>query len=383
MTNACAVHATLARWDIYCRVIDNFGDIGVCWRLCQDLASRGHTVRLVIDDASALAWMRTPNAAVVTVLPWAEHEHEILRGPAADVVVEAFGCDPPAAHVAAWRSAAAPPVWINLEYLSAEPYVERSHGLPSPQFSGPGAGLTKWFFYPGFTLRTGGLLREPELTQRQHAFDAPAWWAQFGVAHHPEQCCVSLFSYPQAPLPALLSALPAWAEGAPVSLFTTGGVASAQAEQAVKTLELEQAIHVTALPWLSHADFDHLLWACDLNLVRGEDSFVRAQWAGRPFLWQLYAQDDGAHGPKLAAFLALHLASTSGSAWADLLGQAMQQWNGLAPCTSKLALPPVKTWLHHCQAWRTQLSQQTDLCTQLVAFAQQKAPAGAGGPRTA
>jgi hypothetical protein len=22
-------------WDIFCRVIDNFGDIGVCWRLAH------------------------------------------------------------------------------------------------------------------------------------------------------------------------------------------------------------------------------------------------------------------------------------------------------------------------------------------------------------
>ncbi|MEO7887531.1 MAG: elongation factor P maturation arginine rhamnosyltransferase EarP, partial [Polaromonas sp.] len=43
------------QWDIFCKVIDNFGDIGVCWRLAADLASRGHKVRLWVDDASALA----------------------------------------------------------------------------------------------------------------------------------------------------------------------------------------------------------------------------------------------------------------------------------------------------------------------------------------
>ena len=383
MTSACLPHTALTRWDIYCLVIDNFGDIGVCWRLCQDLALRGHAVRLVTDDASALAWMRTPDAAPVTVLRWPECEHSALAGPAANVVVEAFGCDPPAAHVEAWRCAPHPPVWINLEYLSAEPYVERSHGLPSPQFSGPGEGLTKWFFYPGFTARTGGLLREQELAQRQVAFNAPAWWAQLGLPQQAAQRSVSLFSYPHAPLPALLSALPAWAEGAPVALFTNGGAASEQAAQAVKTLGLERSIHITALPWLNHADFDHLLWACDLNLVRGEDSFVRAQWAGRPFLWQLYAQEDGAHGPKLEAFWAQHLPPARSAPFAAMLGQAMRQWNGLAPHTSKLALPPRQDWLPHCQAWRTQLSQQADLCTQLVAFAQQKATAGAGDSATA
>ena len=58
------------------------------------------------------------------------------------------------------------------------------------------------------------------------------------------------------------------------------------------------------LPWLTQADFDHLLWACDLNFVRGEDSLVRAAWAGAPFVWQVYPQHDGAHAAKVEALLA-------------------------------------------------------------------------------
>ena len=37
--------------------------------------------------------------------------------------------------------------------------------------------------------------------------------------------------------------------------------------------------------------------------VRGEDSFVRAQWAALPFVWQAYPQADAAHLTKVAAFL--------------------------------------------------------------------------------
>ena len=379
MTNAPAPRLALARWDIYCRVIDNFGDIGVCWRLCQDLASRGHTVRLVTDDASALAWMRTPGTHSVEVLTWEASEAAPLPGPTADVVVEAFGCDPPAAQVAAWRQAPQPPVWLNLEYLSAEPYVERSHGLPSPQFSGPGEGLTKWFFYPGFTECTGGLLREPDVLQRQQHFDAPAWWAKLGVPWHAALRTVSLFCYPQAPLAALLAALPAWSAPSPVLLLCTASVNATLLEEALQSQGLAQRIQMRRLPWLSQADYDHLLWACDLNLVRGEDSLVRAQWAGRPFLWQLYAQDDGAHGPKLDAFLSHHLAVAEGSTLALRLRQAMQQWNGLAPGQGALALPTAADWQAHALAWRARLSQQPDLCTQLVAFAQQKVELGAGG----
>ena len=177
-------HPTLL-WDIFCEVIDNHGDLGVCWRLAAQLATLGHSVRLWVDDASALAWM-APGAVEghfpgIQVLPWtlpfeASMPPERLESlPVADVWIEAFGCEIAPEFIAAQRHStlgsgqnhSKTPVWINLEYLSAESYVERNHGLPSLVSHGPGQGLTKHFFYPGFTLRTGGLLREPDLMARQ------------------------------------------------------------------------------------------------------------------------------------------------------------------------------------------------------------------------
>ena len=144
-------------------------------------------------------------------------------------MVEAFGCDPPPAFAAAMaaRDAGAglrPPVWINLEYLSAEAYVERSHGLASPQQSGPGRGLTKWFFYPGFTARTGGLLREADLAAQQRAFDRSAWLAAQGLAPAPGERLVSLFCYPGAPVERLVAALAA--DGVPTLILTAPGAAT-------------------------------------------------------------------------------------------------------------------------------------------------------------
>ena len=48
---------SMRSWDIFCKVIDNYGDMGVCWRLAADLASRAHRVRLWVDDLAALSWM--------------------------------------------------------------------------------------------------------------------------------------------------------------------------------------------------------------------------------------------------------------------------------------------------------------------------------------
>jgi uncharacterized repeat protein (TIGR03837 family) len=123
------------------------------------------------------------------------------------------------------------------------------------------------------------------------------------------------------------------------------------------------------VPWLSQPDFDRLLWSADLNLVRGEDSFVRAQWAGVPFIWQIYVQHDGAHAAKLEAFLRHHLAGAPAPLRSGL--QALWRgWNGLAaelPAapTAAGALP---AWAAHCRAWRDLLLAQPDLVTQLLAF---------------
>ncbi|MGN6526090.1 MAG: elongation factor P maturation arginine rhamnosyltransferase EarP, partial [Burkholderiaceae bacterium] len=212
-------------WDVFCRVVDNFGDIGVCWRLACNLAARGQRVRLWVDDPSALRWMAPDGCDGVQVAPWLERTE---FPPPGDVVVEAFGCDPPDAVLAAMAArhedGGRAPVWLNLEYLSAEPYVERSHRLASPQMSGPARGLVKWFFYPGFTAATGGLLREPALEAEQAAFDRAGWLAAHGLAPRPGERLVSVFCYPGAPVDRLLASLAD--DGAPALLATAPGAAT-------------------------------------------------------------------------------------------------------------------------------------------------------------
>ena len=344
-------------WDIFCRVIDNHGDLGVCWRLARDLAEQGQRLRLWVDDPAALRWMAPEGHPQIEVGHWTPDTPWPEPG---DVVVEAFGCDPPETFVARMAAAARPPVWVNLEYLSAEDYVERSHRLRSPQR----CGLDKWFFYPGFTPATGGLLREDGLLAEQARFDAPAWLAEQGITPRPGERLVSLFCYPQDRIPALLTAL----ADAPTLLLTTPGPATALSE----ALPLPASLRRQPLPWLPQPDYDRLLWACDLNLVRGEDSFVRAQWAGRPFLWQIYPQDDGVHADKLAAFLRRHLAAAP-RALAEAITGLMQAWNGLRPARSAWPpLPPLADWQRCTLAWRAELLAQPPLARQLLEFVMEK-----------
>jgi uncharacterized repeat protein (TIGR03837 family) len=279
-------------------------------------------------------------------------------------VIEAFGCHLPAGFVQRMAARSPVPVWINLEYLSAEGYVERSHRLPSPQLAGPGRGLTKHFFYPGFTAGTGGLIREPDLASRQRVFDPAAWRRAQGIAADDGERCVSLFCYANPALPALIDAL----ADAPTLLLVTPGLAARQVQAMLGSSGRRGALRTQFLPALTQTDYDHLLWSCDLNLVRGEDSFVRAQWAGRPFLWQVYSQHDGVHAQKLTAFNDRFLAGAP----ADLatgVRTAMAAWNGLAGAAiDEPALPPLPAWTDHCRAWRERLLALPDLTSSLRAF---------------
>jgi uncharacterized repeat protein (TIGR03837 family) len=116
---------------------------------------------------------------------------------------------------------------------------------------------------------------------------------------------------------------------------------------------------VQSLPYLAQADFDRLLWACDLNFVRGEDSLVRALWAGRPFIWQIYPQDDGVHEAKLQAFLDRFGATPD-------IRAAWRAWNGLQDPAG--TGPDRASWQAQCLNWRQALLAQTDLAGQLLSF---------------
>lgn len=372
-------------WDVFCRVVDNHGDAGVCWRLAADLASRGMGVRLWIDDDRALAWMAPAGRDGIEVRPWPTTDEAcaVAGHEPATVVIEAFGCGLPepylhrmalacasSAHASSAQAPATAPVWINLEYLSAEPYVERNHRLPSLQGSGVARGLTSWFFYPGFTVGTGGLLREADLLSRQAAFNREAWLANHGIAPQPGERLVSLFCYANPHLPALLQALAA----RPTLLLTTPGHATDQVTQALAHHSGLHHLRVQPLPWLTQIDYDHLLWSCELNLVRGEDSLVRAIWAGRPFLWQIYPQHDDAHAAKLSAFLA-RASATAEPALAEAIRRAAGRWNSLpttpddAPWALLNSTASMPAWERLCAAWRAELMAQSDLTTQLMAFA--------------
>ena len=124
------------------------------------------------------------------------------------------------------------------------------------------------------------------------------------------------------------------------------------------------------MPFLPQARYDELLWACDLNFVRGEDSLVRAQWAARPLVWQPYAQDDGAHQHKLQAFLDRYCTGLAPAA-AAALSEFWRCWNG-DPAGLGAAWPALRAVQgeirRHADRWARDLAASTDMAAQLVGF---------------
>ncbi|MEK9774856.1 MAG: elongation factor P maturation arginine rhamnosyltransferase EarP [Quisquiliibacterium sp.] len=379
-------------FQIYCKVIDNLGDAGVAWRLARELAGAHRlAVSLFIDQPETLASIVPGARAGLTLQGVSIAGWEGANAPteAGTIIVSAFGCELPKKTRSAL--AARPDIlWINLEYLSAENWVDECHGLASRK---PADDAIEYFFFPGFSQASGGLLRERDLLAQRDKFLADrssrTWLATQGISPPAGERLISLFCYADAPVQEWLALL---AESPlPTRVLVADGIASEAIRGFCGTsLRAGQRIERGALSVQCHAllaqpQFDHLLWSCELNFVRGEDSWVRAIWAGRPFIWQPYRQPDGAHQAKLQAFLA-RLCEPAGLAPAGpAQSQAGTSANGRA---ARSVAAMMRAWSgeedlrHSWQAYEANLAQiarlhrgltdaqctQADLCSRLLDF---------------
>ncbi len=368
----------ISRWDIFCTVVDNYGDIGVCWRLARQLADEYDVeIRLWVDNLDSFSHL------CPSLLTDADVQHlegmEIRRWrpdfptvDAADIVIEAFACELPASYVETMAEREIAPIWINLEYLSAEDWVDGSHLLASPHQQHP---LKKHFFFPGFTPTTGGLIRERDLLSVRANFDASdadRFLAGLGIPPRDgQEIRVSLFCYDNPMLPELLQE---WADGPDrIRILVMPGAPARQVAEwlgeqlSPGTQCCRNQLTLHALPFLSHSGYDRLLWACDMNFVRGEDSFVRAQWAQRPFAWQIYPQTENTHLVKLEAFLTRYLQNFPES---ETVKRFWQRWNGSGAIGTRWR-DFVATWPSlelHTKVWVGQLDRTRNLADNLVRF---------------
>lgn len=378
---------TQPNWDIFSVVVDNYGDIGISWRLARQLvAEHGLKVRLWTNDLISFKKINPkidPNLSLqyskgVEIRRWTETS---VSFEPADVVIEAFGCELPEIYVTAMANSGRKHAWVNLEYLSAEVWIDSHHALPSPHYRLP---LIKHFYFPGFTRKSGGLLAEKKWLEQRDVFRSSTqvkmdFWHELGLsAPGKDETRISLFCYNNN---LGLSLFADWANNAyPVVCLVPEGVAREQLISFFEVKELKIGIpmkkgslEVITLPFLEQDRYDQLLWACDFNFVRGEDSFVRAQWAAHPMTWQIYPQENEVHWPKLRAFVTLYSADLPQAA-AKALTQFVDTWNG---CNAD-PLDWESMWKYrailekHAQEWANKLIKEEDLTTGLVNFCNNK-----------
>ena len=370
-----------ASWDVFCVVVDNYGDIGVTWRLARQLvAEHGQRVRLWVDDLDTFARL-CPGSSATATQQWhdgVDVRHWLPEWPGAepaDVVIEAFACQLPAAYIEAMAISEHRILWLNLEYLSAEDWVVGCHALPSMQPDG----LQKYFFFPGFEQGTGGLIREGDLMARREAFQRDptlrdAFLESLDFTVEPGARLLSLFAYENHAVAGWLDALAV--DTRPTQLMVPEGRVLGDVARWLGVEQLRAGdrhsrggLQIAVLPFMTQNEYDMLLWCCDFNAVRGEESFIRAQWAGRPLVWHIYPQEEDAHWVKLNAFLELYLCDLAPAA-AAALKNFWHAWNkgeGSGAAWSDLLRHEVEL-IAHAERWTHKQVANGDLAGKLVFF---------------
>lgn len=286
---------------LICKVIDFFGDIGVAWRIAKQLKVDFNVeVHLLVDDLmttqrlipSIDTSLQKQTIDGISIYHCDFDEGSTSLPPPPNFVFNLFNIDLPHIYKALIKREKSK--YIAIEYLSAEPWVDNFHLKPSID---PELGLIKTFFYPGFTNQTGGLIREKNLFLRRQAFDESKRNKVIqSLGGNPDLYSISLFYYPIQKIEVFLDAIDRIKK--PIQFFIPQYLFDL-----LRPKNNYQFINIIPYPFLNHDDFDDLLWSCDLNFVRGEDSWIRAIWAGKPFIWQPYIQENNIHLIKLKAFL--------------------------------------------------------------------------------
>lgn len=362
-------------YDIFCTVIDNYGDIATCWRLACQLQQRHEIdVRIWVDDLTALQPLvpqtqldrQSQCLNAIQVCHWTQ---PFSFDYAADVVIEAFGCELPSSYRQAMLKQQS--LCINLEYFSCEDWVLGCHGLRSFQADG----LHKYFFFPGLTSGTGGVLYEADYEAQRLNFNEKAqhdWFEQWQLPRlNVDSLRISLFGYENKSIIDLLEQ--ASNMSIPIEFYCPMNklchhLATFLGNNAIQSGN-SHAIgnaHLHLIPFLPQTEYDRLLWCCDLNLVRGEESLIRGLLAVKPLVWHIYPTDDQAHWIKLKAFLKVSQLDST-------LAALNTEWNAQETLThfnAVIAALPQLT--QQAQTLQQTLLSQADLSTQLVTFIEHK-----------
>ena len=278
--------------DIFCQVIDNYGDVGVAYRLAREFKRvyPNKKLRFVINQIEELNLIRkSENIEVILYKDISKIENS------ADLIIESFGCEIPKEYMD--KALKNSKLIINLEYFSAEKWVDDFH----LQESFLGGNLKKYFFIPGLSEKSGGILLDNEFLERKKKVEANKeyYLEKFGIKEKYD-LIGSVFSY-EKNFGSLIEELKKL--GKKIILLMLSEKTQKNFIKYFDNGNNYDKIKFVKLPFFTYDKYEELLALCDFNLVRGEDSFVRALLLGKPFLWHIYPQDENTHIKKLESFL--------------------------------------------------------------------------------
>ena len=278
--------------DIFCQVIDNYGDVGVAYRLAREFKRvyPNKKLRFVINQIEELNLIRkSEDIEIILYKDISKIENS------ADLIIESFGCEIPKEYMD--KALKNVKLIINLEYFSAEKWVDDFH----LQESFLGGNLKKYFFIPGLSEKSGGILLDNEFLERKKKVEANKeyYLEKFGIKEKYD-LIGSIFSY-EKNFDSLIEELKKLDKK--IILLILSEKTQKNFIKYFDNGNNYDKIKFVKLPFFTYDKYEELLALCDFNLVRGEDSFVRALLLGKPFLWHIYPQDENTHIKKLESFL--------------------------------------------------------------------------------
>ncbi len=278
--------------DIFCQVIDNYGDVGVAYRLAREFKRvyPNKKLRFVINQTEELNLIRkSEDIEIILYKDISKIENS------ADLIIESFGCEIPKEYMD--KALKNSKLIINLEYFSAEKWVDDFH----LQESFLGGNLKKYFFIPGLSEKSGGILLDNEFLERKKKVEAnKEYYLEKFEIKEKYDLIGSVFSY-EKNFDSLIEELKKLNKK--VILLILSEKTQKNFIKYFDNGNNYDKIKFVKLPFFTYDKYEELLALCDFNLVRGEDSFVRALLLGKPFLWHIYPQDENTHIKKLESFL--------------------------------------------------------------------------------
>ena len=342
--------------DVFCDVIDNFGDAGVCLRLCRDFSKKNYEVRLFCNNVNILSKITNSEDAsnrFLSLLSWSDKNMDYSPS---EVVIQAFSVRLPDNLIKKIKNRHS--TVVNLEYLTAEPFAEDCHKLPSYV-----DGFESFFFFPGFTKKTGGVVIEDSFLDK------------LTKTNRKESQKITLFSYENEKVKNVINSLNKEKfilnifEGKGLNNFNNLLKLNLSAGDEYKLNELT----VRVLPMVSQDEYDSYLIDSKLNLVRGEDSIVRAMLTGNPFLWHIYPQEEDAHKDKIEALFDRMSEVCSSKKDVEILRQLTLSYNGFSDYLDSFNLLGFyENWKKLSKEWSEHLISLGSLTDNLITFLKTK-----------